>query len=265
MGFAAVVLVSALYALGEGFALSGPAHGLLAGLFAPLPEVSHPVLLLARLGAGLGLLLAVRERVAAVGGEGLRALTRPVLFRVAPDAREARLLALALVVTVAMAWGARDLAAAAESPVLVGLGLVLAGVALGTTAFAEARDDALRAPGALLLGLASGLGAGPGGSRVGAAFVVLVWLGQERRKAAELALVVAGLAHVGGALRGLTELGLPRLDALDGGVAWVTGLVTATVAASYLRAFLTARRAPWLAAWLVPVGLAALVHARMFR
>lgn len=265
MGFAAVVLVSALYAFGEGFALSGPAHGTLAGLFTALPGAGHPVVLVARLGAGLGLLLAVRERMAALGGEGLRALTRPVLFRVAPDAREARLLGLALAVTAAVAWGGQDRGAAVESPVLIGFGLVLAGVALATTAFAEARDGALGSLGALLLGLASGLGAGPGGSRVGAAFVVLVWLGQERGKAAELALLVAGLAHVAGALVALAAVGLGGLEALDGIAALLTGLLTATVAASYLRPLLAARRGPWLAAWLVPLGLATLVLARMFR
>lgn len=262
MGFATVVLVSALYALGEGLAVSGPAHLTLAGLLFGSPEPPAGLLALARLGAALGLLWGVRERLAAAAGAGLGALTRPSLFRLDPEARAGALLAVALCATGIVGWGMGRFGAAPSSPPLVGLGLALSGAALASTRFAEPEAPSVGFGAAVLFGVALALGGGPGASPLGAGFVILVALGWERGRAAELAVLAVGLLHLGGAAWGLARPGVVDAAPVETITALGTGMLTAAVASGYGRALLAEKRGPWLAAWLIPAGLAALLHAR---
>jgi undecaprenyl-diphosphatase len=119
------------------------------------------------------------------------------------------------------------------------------------------------AAGALLVGLAHGLAIVPGCSRIGAAFVVLRWLGVAQWRAAELALMVSvPVMELGGARLVLERPDFSALDASQMTLAMLLSFVAAALGASWFKALCERHRAAALSLWLVPLSLAILAYSR---
>ncbi|WP_129356006.1 undecaprenyl-diphosphate phosphatase [Sorangium cellulosum] len=264
MGLVDVAVLAAVQGAAEALPVSATGHGAAARLWLAgdaWVDAAHA------LAAAAALALAVRRRLLHALGEGLRAVARPSLFRASPPARDAALLTLgaaaSLLVAAALDRGAP--APGPEAPLAAGLGLLATGAALASTALAPRRADRARADapslaGMLAAGAAHGAAALPGGSRVGAALVLLLWLGVRPARAVELALalsipalLVSGLADARALLRpapGAVALGL------------LAAFLGALAGAAALGALAERRRTGALALWVVPLGLAMVAYAR---
>ena len=153
------------------------------------------------LGIALGLAAAARRRLVAV----LRAFAHPELFSTSPDARDAAVLTIGCGVSLTVTflvmprvelWG--------EPPAATGIGLLVTGLALASTLLARRHPDgapglrfaptprptAPSLPAAALVGLVHGLAVFPGASRVGAALILLLWMGVRPSRAIDLAFLL---------------------------------------------------------------------------
>jgi undecaprenyl-diphosphatase len=205
------------------------------------------------------LAIALRRRLRVVLGGGLRAIARPTLIRTSPGAYGAAIIVLASLASgiVRVALGAR-----AGSPTTVGLGLFLTGIALASTSLTKRGTlDGPAHGGAIVVGLAHGLGVLPGGSSVAGALVVLLWLGVRGARAVELALILTMVPLIAAIIR--SPLGASdspvSLELLASTLAAFAG---ALVAVAALRALAARSRVAWLAAWLLPMGAATLFYGR---
>jgi undecaprenyl-diphosphatase len=110
-------------------------------------------------------------------------------------------------------------------------------------------------------GLVHGVGVAPGASRLGAALVVLLWLGVPPARACDLALAITAPAL---AVEGLRALAAPAADA--GASVLFAGLLVAFACASAtalgLRALAERRLLGALSLWVIPLGLATVAYAR---
>src|SRR5262249_27888357 len=131
------------------------------------------------LSSAVAIAFAVRRRLVATIGEGVRAIARPALVRSSPGAREAVLLVVAGVGSaVVRAALAPFVGGLADAPLAVGAGLLLTASTLATTALAPRGQ--LESPSyasGIALGLAQGLAIVPGVSAVAIALAALVWAG----------------------------------------------------------------------------------------
>ncbi|MFO0761914.1 MAG: undecaprenyl-diphosphate phosphatase [Byssovorax sp.] len=264
MPLAQVVLLAALAGLAEALPISGSGHAFTARIW--LDSLLSPLLgAAAALGTAVGLLVAARARLAAV----LRAFARPELFGTSPDARDAGILTVAAGVsmTVTLLLAPR-IERWEEPPAAVGMGLVLTGLGLCTTLLVRPEGPRASAArpgpsllGAALVGLVHGLAIFPGASRVGAALVLLLWMGVRAGRAVDLALLLGAPPLVLQAIKGATRGG----PGTDGGT-FVADLLfaflAAFLAAALLRRLAERRRAAALALWVIPLGLALLAYAR---
>lgn len=267
-----VVILAALQGLAEALPISSPAHGAVARLWMEMGAPSPVLAAVLQLGAALGLMVAARRRLLAV----LRAFAHPEHFGTSPDARDAAVLTLGVGVSLTVSllvsprvelWG--------EPPAATGLGLLLTGLGLASTALARGLPEgpARRAPAApptapslpaaALVGLIHGLAIFPGASRVGAALVLLLWLGVRPARAIDLAFLLSVPTLLLRVVQGLGRGGAG--GALDNGTL-ASGLLFAFLAALLAAALLhrlgERRRVGALALWLVPLGLALLAYAR---
>lgn len=158
---------------------------------------------------------------------------------------------------------AAPIAPALDSPIAVGLGLLLTALSLATVVVAPAPQYLCPTLwGSAWIGLAHGLGIAPGLSQVGAAFVVASWLCIRGWRAVELALMITVATSLVDAARGLVALGPAELASLPAVLALLTAVVVAAFAALCWR-WLSERRATvWWVAWLLPLSLATLGYAR---
>lgn len=267
-----VVILAALQGLAEALPISGPAHTAVARLWLEMGAPSPVLVAVLQLGAALGLMVAARRRLLAV----LRAFAHPEHFGTSPDARDAAVLTLGVGVSLTVSllvsprvelWG--------EPPAATGLGLLLTGLGLASTTLVRglpesaarrlpaAPPTAPSLPAAALVGLIHGLAIFPGASRVGAALVLLLWLGVRPARAIDLAFLLSVPTLLLRVVQGLGRGGASA--ALDNGTL-VSGLLFAFLAAVLAAALLhrlgERRRVGALALWLVPLGLALLAYAR---
>lgn len=219
------------------------------------------------LAAAAALAIAVRRRLLHALGESLRALARPSLFTASPPARDAVLLALGAAVSllVAAALDRDEPAHGSDAPLAVGLGLLATGAALASTALLPLRGDRRRAEapslaGMLAAGAAHGAASLPGGSRVGAALVLLLWLGVRPARAVEFALALSIPALLLAGLADARALVGPAPGAVALGS--LAAFLSALGGAAALRALAERRRTDVLALWVVPLGLAMVAYAR---
>jgi undecaprenyl-diphosphatase len=150
-----------------------------------------------------------------------------------------------------------------ESPTATGIGLCLSGAALASLSQIPrdlrglARGPTL--PASVLVGVAHGLAAFPGASRVGAALTLLLWLGVRAGRAIDLAFLIT----IPSLLVAFARAALARPTFTGGTLA--LGLTLAYVAAAFgsevLRSLAERRRIAALALWTVPLGLAMLAYA----
>jgi undecaprenyl-diphosphatase len=106
--------------------------------------------------------------------------------------------------------------------------------------------------------VAHGLAVLPGASRVGAALVVLIWIGMRPSRAVELSFLLTVPSLIVAFARGARG----GLDPTVTAVAIAVAFLAAIVAAGVLRGMLERRRLSTLALWTIPLGLAMLAYAR---
>jgi undecaprenyl-diphosphatase len=126
----------------------------------------------------------------------------------------------------------------------------------------------LSVQGALAVGVVHGAALFPGASRVGAALVLLLWLGLRPARALDLAILIT-IPSLLGAFASTALIGAPSVPSaaasLPLGLAAlgvVVAFVSAAIGVSFLRTLLMTRRAFALALWTIPLGLATIAYAR---
>ncbi|WP_235879756.1 undecaprenyl-diphosphate phosphatase [Polyangium aurulentum] len=262
-----VTLLAGIQGLAEALPVSRSGHDAVAWLWLEPGRRAATLEGLLHLGTASALLVAARQRLLAALGEGLRAIARPALLRTSPPAHDAATLVIAACASLVVRVVLRPFVELwSPAPIALGVGLVITGFALASTRFApRPHTDAPSLPLAGLLGLGHGLGALPGASDVGAALVLLAWMGVRASRALDLALGLSALTL-------LAAFGEAAAAAWRGGTGLATGAVTlglvtaflgATIAAGLLRALLARKSLPLLALWVVPLGFATLAYARV--
>ncbi|WP_438026181.1 undecaprenyl-diphosphate phosphatase [Sorangium sp. So ce233] len=268
MGLVDVAVLAAVEGAAHALPISATGHDAAARLWLRAADGDAWLAAAQALAAAAALALAVRRRLRGALAEGARALARPSLFRTSPPARDAALLALGAAASLIVAAALRPYVALwGSAPLAVGLGLLATGAALASTAIAPRRGgragtDAPSLAGMIAAGAAHGIAALPGGSRVGAALVLLLWLGVRPARAVEIALALS--------IPALLASGLADARALDGrapgpgavALSLLAAFVGAAAAAAALRALAERRRTAALALWVIPLGLAMVAYAR---
>jgi undecaprenyl-diphosphatase len=263
-----VVLLAALRGLTEGLPVSRSGHEVVARLWLDEGAPATALEPVVHLGTALGLLAVARRRLAAALGEGVRAVSRPRLFRGSSSAHDAAVLAIGTVVSVITSvlvtpsvemWSA--------SPTATGVGLCVTGLALASTALVPRSVGPLRLHvpglswgGSVIVGVALGLAMFPGASRVGAALTLLLWMGVKPDRAVDLAYLLAVPPLLVAFARGAG--GHPGLSTGTLALGLALAFAGVAVASEVLRSLAERRRIGVLALWTIPLGLAMLAYAR---
>jgi undecaprenyl-diphosphatase len=265
VSLADVVVLAAVQGAAEVLPVSGTGHGAAARMWLGPDQEALAMAGALHLATAAAVVLATRQRLAAALGEGMRAIARPALLKQSPAARDGLLVAVGAAISLATAAALRTFVELwAEAPIALGLGLVVTGTALASTALAPQATGGTRAKapsplGMAAAGLAHGIGVAPGASRLGAALVVLLWLGVRPARALELALMMTAPALIA---EGIRALGPPAgaADVLIAGL--LVAFLSASLAASTLRFLVERRLTGALSLWVVPLGLATVAYAR---
>jgi undecaprenyl-diphosphatase len=258
------LLLGVLQGVAEFLPISSSGHLALAQTLMGLREV--PVLydVLLHVSTLLVVLIVFRKRVAAILGSlwrGLRGRRRP------EDRENLRLALWILLATVATA--AVGLLLSRFEGVLLGrpdlisiLFLVTAAILIATAFFRGERGYLeLGVAGALLIGLAQGVGVLPGVSRSGITIAAVLFLGLQREKAGEMAFLLAIPAILGALVLQLRQAG--ELGAAVAPLPLAAGLLASLVvglAALLLLLRLVRRGRLYLfSLYLIPAGVAGLL------
>ena len=272
-----VVLFAALQGAAEVLPISASAHVTAARIWLGLERDPAVLVGVAQLATAAAVIVLVRHTLLAAFGEGLRAISRPSLFRDSPGGRDMVLIGVGAGMSLALSTALRPYVALwSEAPLAQGLGLVISGAALASAIIAPspagtgARAEAPGVVGMVGVGLAHGLGVAPGASALGAALVVLMWLGVRPGRALDLALAISVPTLLVEGARSLGASGASGVGASIGasmGAGSVAGgIVVAFLGASLagvgLRWLLERRWVAALAVWMIPLGLATVAYAR---
>lgn len=247
--------------------LSASGHRIAASVWLGEAEAALALTELAQIGCLAALIVVVRARLASAFAEGIRGIARPSVLQSQSGGRDAIAIAVGSIVAIGVDTGVRPtLSMLNDTPTVAAAGLLLTAAALASTGFAPApRHLCPTALGAALVGLAHGLASVPGASRIGAAFIVLRWLGVTGWRAAEMAILITIPSLALAAIRLFAE----PTTLLGGGpaagelaLAVTVAFVSASVAASWWKLLCERARTPWLGAWLVPLALALIGYGR---
>lgn len=260
-----VLLLAGIQGLSEALPISRSGHDAVAWIWLdPGPNGAHLEHCL-HFATASALLFATRRRLFAAASAGLLAVTRPTLFRSSAPAHDAAVLVIAACTSFLARTLINDFAAPWKStPVAIGFGLLFTGLLLGTTSLVDKeRQDEPSIPFAVLLGLGQGMAALPGGSEMGAALVLLAWMGTKNELALDLAMILSAIPLLLDGFQWFSqgmdgfELSLPLLL-----MAMMTAFLGTTVAIRGTRYLLEKRALALAACWTVPLGLATLAYAR---
>jgi undecaprenyl-diphosphatase len=287
--FASLAVLAALEGLTEALPVSRSGHEVVARVWLDAGAQAPALATVLRLATALALVAVARRRLAGALGEGVRAVSRPALFRASPSAHDAVVLALGTVVSLLTgAFVLPHVEMWSESPTAAGIGLCVTGLSLASLALAglDGGDPhtpgpagPLRLPasgawgrraaqtpgpslvGAVVVGIAVGLAVFPGASRVGAALTLLLWMGVKPGRAVDLAFLLA----VPSLLVAFFARAPESRAALDWGaiaLGLLLAFVGAAVGSELLRMLVERRKLAALALWTIPLGLALLAYAR---
>src|SRR5262245_50745299 len=138
-----VVVLAALQGLAEALPISRSGLNAVARLWIEPAGGAARLEALLHLGTALALGFACRRRLFGVLGEGVRAIARPSLFRASPGARDAALLTLGCLISLAVTPIASPFVESFEAaPTAAGLGLIMTGLALSSTLLAPRPSEA---------------------------------------------------------------------------------------------------------------------------
>lgn len=258
-----VVVLAAVQGAAEVLPVSATGHAAVARMILGVAPDAQALTGDLQLATAAAALVAARRRVGAALGDGVRAIARPALLRRSPAAWDAVLILTGALTSLGTSAAMRPLVALwADAPIALGLGLVITGAALASTAVAPRPGPRGERPpllGVAAAGLVHGLGVAPGASRLGAALVVLLWLGVAPQRACDLALAITAPAL---AVEGFRALGPPPagVDILVAGL--LVAFACASAAALALRALAERRLLGALSLWVIPLGLATVAYAR---
>jgi undecaprenyl-diphosphatase len=262
-----VVLLAGIQGLSEALPVSRSGHDAVAWIWlepgvngARLETVLH-------IATASALLFAARRRLVAAAGAGLRAITRPALFRSSPPAHDAAVLVTALAASTITRAALDHVASPWKmTPVATGFGLLLTGLLLGTTYLASPeRNTEPSVPLALVLGLGHGVGALPGGSDLGAALVLFAWMGTKNELALDLALLLSGGALLLNCFSAFQSGAiLPDIPPAVLVMGLVTAFLGTTVAIGATRMLLEKRALALAAFWIIPLAFALLAYSRAY-
>jgi undecaprenyl-diphosphatase len=274
-----VAVLAALQGLAETLPISRSGHQVMARMWLDEGVQARAMETVLHLGTALALVVVTRRRLLAALGDGVRAVSRPTLFQGSPSAQDALVLAVGTAVSlVASALVTPRVEMWSESPTATGVGLCVTGLGLASTALiprpagplrrsrasrARGRDTQVGGPslaGIVVLGMAVGLAAFPGASRVGAALTLLLWMGVEPERAVDLSFLLTVPALLVAFLTGSRGPSGPSTGTVALGL--VLAFVASALASEMLRALAERRRVGVLALWTVPLGLAMLAYAR---
>lgn len=270
-----VAVLAALQGLTEALPVSRSGHVIVARLWMETGPTAPALETVLHLGTALGLSVVAWRRFVAALGEGVRAVTRPALFTESPEAWDAAVITVATVVSlVTNALTAPRVEMWSDSPTATGVGLLVSGLALGSLALApraagrslrrqagpgDARAAGPSLSGALLIGMAHGLAVFPGASRVGAALVLLLWMGVRPARALDLSYLLTVPTLLVAFARGAEARHSVETGTIVLGL--VLSFVMAMLGSEVLRSLVEKRQLARLALWTIPLGLAMLAFA----
>jgi undecaprenyl-diphosphatase len=264
MELAALVLFAALYGLGTVMPVSETGHLVAARVWLGGGRALEPLCTAATAGALVAVILVTRRRLGRALGEGLRGIARPAVLSASEGGRDVTAMVIGAVVMAAVEALLRPWTSPLDAtPTAAGVGLLATAAAVASTRLAPAgKAGAPGAGGAFLAGLAGGLAVVPGASRIGAAFVLMRWLGLGGWRAAEMAMMMAVPALALEAAGRFANGGLEPLGAPSAALGLTIAMVGAALGAAWWRVLCDGERTPWLAAWLGPLGLALVAYGR---
>jgi undecaprenyl-diphosphatase len=249
-----VALAGAVDGLTESLPLSGAAHRALARMLLSVePDATRGQL--TALGVWTAAAMFFRKGVLATSFEAARGVLYPTLLRETRAGRDAITVALCTVAASIIGLALRGhVAAWGGDPMLLGGGLLVSALALGSTLWAPAGDrDVPTAWGAVMVGAAEGAATLPGLSRTAVTLAALMWLGVRAPRALELCFLVwlpFGLVSLA---LGATHLAGP----LDGALLALVGALLGALAGLYaLRAAVARQLLPAFSLYLVPLAFA---------
>lgn len=264
---ASVVLLAGIQGLSEALPISRSGHAAALRIWLEPGPSAATLEVALHLATATAFFVVARKRLVAALGEGLRAVARPSLVRESPGAHDAAALVIAAATSLATRALVRPFVELwADAPIAVGFGLVMTGLLVGSTALvSRGKTESPPLPLAAMLGAAHATGALPGGSDVGAALVLALWMGMKPRAALDFALILSGVTLSSSFVMALVSRSL--LGDL-GAAAAIFGLVTAFLGATlasgiFLRALLDRRALPLLAFWIFPIAFATIAHAEL--
>jgi len=258
------VVLGLVQGITEFVPVSSDGHLALAGFLFGIQEGGLTLTVLLHTGTLLATILVLRTRIWATLKAGVVALARPSRFTSDAAGRDAAFVLVASIPTGIIGLLLRDAVAAwTQSPLIVGIGFLLTGFVLASTAWAplgRAEHPTVRA--ALLVGMMQGLAVAPGVSRSGLTIASLLFLGVQRSRAFELSMLMS-LPPILGAI--LLEAG-GHLSELDGlavaTVGTIVAFISGVAALLFLRRIVVGGRFHWFALWVTPLALATLALAR---
>lgn len=263
------LLQTLAHALTHGFAsalpLSESGHALVLRIWLGAPAHQPAFSVAAGAGAMVAIALVMRDRLWRAFSDGVRGVARPALLRGSDGGRDAMAFACAVAAAAVTEIVLRPYVQGANQvPLVVAGGLLLTAAALISSAIAPSPTRLTPTPvGALITGLGFGLAVMPGASAAAMSFAIMRWLGVAHVRAAEVVLVIS-LFMLG--LRGTRTLVAGGMGAaLSAGalaLALVAAFIGASLGARWWKSLCERQRTPWLALWLVPLGLAVLSYGR---
>jgi undecaprenyl-diphosphatase len=268
-----VALLAVLQGLAEVLPISRSGHEVVARLWLDAGASAVALEGLLHIATAAAFLASARRRLAAACADGVRAIARPAMFAASPGAQDAAVIVVASAVSLITGSIAEPrVEMFRESPTATGVGLIVSGLAIASTALAPrapaswAAKGAASGPslaGAMVVGISHGIAVFPGASRVGAALALLLWMGVRPRRAVELAFLITVPALLLAFARGLAARNAVETGTIVLGV--VLAHVAAMIGSESLRSLADRRRVARLALWTIPLGLAMLAYARALR
>jgi len=221
--------------------------------------------LAAHVGSVLAVGFVTRARLWAACVAVWRGLRRPRLRASTDSGRDAQAVILAATLSLALEQLlAAPVARLQQQPLVVGAGLCATAATLALTPLAPSPRALAPGPlGAAVVGLAHGLGSVPGASQVGAAFVVLSWLGIRGWRAIEISLMVSVPTLTIAVMReGAGLLGSGLLLSAAMAAAFCVAALAALLGASTWRLLGEGNRTLLFLGWILPLAIAMLGFAR---